>query len=178
MSCVSDFAWPHCEYFGPFGTLSLSRCFIEKSTSLRVTSAQIHMWSMRESNTRLTNNQTDLWEPCVCLSVFPGACFVCAGSEEAGALIKEQAWYRDASLTAWGHAALMGSRWEPPDWTSSSKPTASWCTDYVRRPSSSLRVYSGIWRVRHQIKGTFSLNAALKPFIDHSVSSCFKEITC
>ena len=41
---------------------------------------------------------------CVTPSVFPGAHFVCAGSEEAEALIKEQAWYRDASLTAWGHA--------------------------------------------------------------------------
>lgn len=62
------------------------------------------MWSMREPNAQLTNNQTDLWEPCVCLSAFPGARSVCAGSEEAEALIKEQAWYRDASLTAWGHA--------------------------------------------------------------------------
>lgn len=62
------------------------------------------MWSMRESNAQLTNNRTDLWEPCVCLSAFPGARSVCAGSEEAEALIKEQAWYRDASLIAWGHA--------------------------------------------------------------------------
>lgn len=41
---------------------------------------------------------------CVSLSVFPGAHSVCAGSEEADALIKEQAWCRDASLPAWGHA--------------------------------------------------------------------------
>lgn len=38
----------------------------------------------------------------MCLSAFPGARAVCAGSEEARALIKEQAWYRDASLTALG----------------------------------------------------------------------------
>lgn len=38
----------------------------------------------------------------MCLSTFPGARAVCAGSEEARALIKEQAWYRDASLTALG----------------------------------------------------------------------------
>lgn len=68
------------------------------------------MWSMRELNARHTNNQTDLWEPCVCLSAFPGALSVCAGSEEAEALIKEQAWYRDASLTAWGQCNLMGFR--------------------------------------------------------------------
>lgn len=62
------------------------------------------MWSMRESNARLTNNQTDLWEPCVSVLAFPGARTVCAGSEEAEALIKKQAWYMDANLPAWGHA--------------------------------------------------------------------------
>lgn len=30
-----------------------------------------------------------------------------------------------------GTCNLMGSRWEPPDWTSTFKPTASCCTDYV-----------------------------------------------
>lgn len=59
---------------------------------------------MRESNALVTNNQTDLWEPCVSLSAFPGAHSVCTGSEEAKALIKKQAWYKDASATAGGHA--------------------------------------------------------------------------
>lgn len=55
---------------------------------------------------KLANSYNGLWELCVCtcVSVFPGACTVCAGSEEAKALIKEHAWYRDTSLTAWGHA--------------------------------------------------------------------------
>lgn len=30
-----------------------------------------------------------------------------------------------------GTCNVMGSRWEPPDWTSSSKPTVCWCTSYV-----------------------------------------------
>ncbi len=148
----------------------------KKSTSLQVTSAQIHMWSMRESNAQLTNNQTDLWEPCVSVCVPWGPLCVCwvrggRGFNKGAGLVQ------GCQSHCLGQCNLMGSRWEPPDWTSSSKPTASWCTDYIPQPSSSLWVYSGIWAVRHQIKVTFSLNAALKLFIDHSVSSRSEEIT-
>lgn len=110
LSCVSDLAWPHCEHNGPslFGTLSLSRCFTkEKHLTPSFFSSDPYVAC---EGVKLTNNRTDLWEPCVCLSAFPGARSVCAGSEEAEALIKEQAWYRDASLTAWGTCSLMGSR--------------------------------------------------------------------
>lgn len=141
------------------------------------------MWPMRESNAQLTNNQTDLWEPCVCLSAFPRARSVCAGSEEAEALIKEQAWYRDASLTAWGHATWWGPDEShqtgllPPN----QQPVGAWITFHCLLPRASLSVYIGICGVNHQIKVTFSFNGTLKFFIDHR-KMCYlmfqKNITC
>lgn len=99
----------------------------------------------------------------VCLSAFPGARSACAGSQEAKALIKEPGWYWDASLSACGTHSLMGSRWKPPDWTSSSKPAACWCTNPVRSSSSfSPRVYLRIWRLSRQIKAPFSFDGAAK----------------
>lgn len=88
------------------GTLSLAT-FMKSSAALRPTSTLIHV---REANLRLANNPTGLWEPCVCLSAFPGARSVCAGSEEARALIKEDGWYMDASLRACGTHGLMRTR--------------------------------------------------------------------
>lgn len=100
----------------PLGTLSLGRCFYgEKSCTSSYFSPNPYVAC---EGVKHTTHKQPNWEPCVCLSAFPGARTVCAGSEEARALIKEQAWYRDASLTAWGTCNLMGSRWEPPDWTS------------------------------------------------------------
>lgn len=149
----------------PAATLSLSRCFARKSTSLWVAAAQIHMWSMRESNAQLANRQTDLWEPCVSLSAFPGARSVCAGSEEAEALIKEQAWYRDASLIAWGYAAW----WAPDDSHQTGLRPPSWQPAGARITFSCFLSLGLLWdwRGKPQIKGTFSFNGTLKLSIDH-----------
>lgn len=82
-----------------------------------------------------------------------------------------------------GTCNLMGSRWEPPDRTSSSKPTAigAWIMFHCLLPQASLLVYIGICGVNHQIKVTFSFNGTLKFFIDHR-KMCYlmfqKNITC
>lgn len=61
---------------------------------------------------------------------------------------------------------LMGSRWEPPDWTSSSKIKKKKKLQLERRLRSiafSLRahlwVYAGIWGVNSHIKAPFSFKA-------------------
>lgn len=68
---------------------------------------------------------------------------------------------------------LMGSRWEPPDWTSPSKPATSLRITFpCLPPRAALWVYTGIWWVISQIKVTFSFNGTLKLFIDHR-KMCF-----
>lgn len=125
------------------------------------------MWSMRESNAQHTNNPTDLWEPCVCLSAFPGARFVRTGSKEAEALIKERAWYRDASLTAWGQAAWWGPDEShqtgllPPNQQPVGARLMLHCCLLPWAPLSGVNI--GIWRVSSEVKVTFSL----KVFIEH-----------
>lgn len=58
----------------------------------------------------------------------------------------------------------MGSRWKPPDWTSSSEAAAHWCTIPGRASSSlSPRVYSRIWRLSRLIKVPFPCDGAAKP---------------
>lgn len=69
-----------------------------------------------------------------------------------------------------GTCNLMGSRWEPPDWTSSSKPTACWCTS--QRTRVSLLLHCGIRKVSHQIKVTFSFDGALRLLTGHR-TACY-----
>lgn len=146
----------------PLGTLSLGRCFTKKSTSP-------NPYVAYEGVKRTTHKQPNwpMGTMCVCLSAFPGARSVCAGSEEAKALIKEQAWYRDASLTAWGHATWWGPDEShqtgllPPNQQRVGAPIT------FHSSSSRLSVYSGIWGVSHQIKVTFSFDGTLMLFLGH-----------
>lgn len=110
MSCVSDFAWPHCESIAPPFRYTIIKQMFYEEKHLTVSCLSSNPYVVCEGFKRTTYKQPNwpMGTMCVSLSAFPGARSVCAGSKEAEALIKEQAWYRDASLTAWGHTTWWG----------------------------------------------------------------------
>lgn len=139
------------------------------------------MWAVRELSTQLTNNQTDLWETCVPPSAFPGAHFVCDGSEEEEALIKGLAGYRDARLTAPGDKQPDGVQMRATRLDLFLQPVGARPITFSL-PWASLWIYCGISGVSGEIKVTFSF----KVFIDvwgnaekrKLFTSCSTQITC
>jgi len=94
-----------------------------KAAHSRVTSIHIHMWPTRESNSWLTNNRTDLWEPCVCVCVClhsPGGPLCVCQVRGGRGFNKGTGLVRGCQSDCLGTCNLMGSRWEPPDRTAPS----------------------------------------------------------
>lgn len=109
----------------PFGTLSLGRCFTKKSTSP-------NPYVVYEGVKCTTHKQPNwpMGTMCVSVCVPWGPLCVCWVRGGQG-FNKGTGLVQGCQSDCLGTCNLMGSRWEPPDWPSSSKPTASWCADYV-----------------------------------------------